>query len=296
MGVVVLGARGQLARHLRRVMPEAAYWGRDTLDIADLGALEARLTDTRPRAIINAAAYTAVDAAESDRGAAWRLNAEAPAAIARAAEAAGATLVQISTDYVFDGRAERPYSVDAPVNPLSVYGASKLAGELAVRDLCTRHWVLRTSWLFGELGASFVGTVLRLARGSEPLRIVTDQIGRPTYAGDLAALIAALDAAAASPRLPYGIYHATGGPIVSRHAFAERIVERACVLGVLERTIPIEQITSAAFGAAARRPLYSVLEASREIGEVCDVRFDWEAGLDTTLAALRAQGGDDVSK
>jgi dTDP-4-dehydrorhamnose reductase len=296
MSIVVLGARGQLARHLRRVMPEAAYWGRETLDIADLGALEDGLVQARPRAIINAAAYTAVDAAEHDRDAAWRLNAEAPAAIARFAEAAGATLVQVSTDYVFDGRAERPYAADAPVNPLSVYGASKLAGELAVRDLCTRHWVLRTSWLFGELGASFVGAVLRLARSGEPMRVVADQIGRPTYAGDLAAVIAALDLTAASPRLPYGIYHATGGPIVSRHAFAERIVERACALGVLERAVPVGQITSAAFGAAAPRPLYSVLEESREIGESCDVRFDWEAGLDTTLAAMRAQGSADVSK
>src|SRR5690606_1943891 len=143
-------------------------------------------------AIVNAAAYTAVDRAETERDLAWRINAEAPAELARAAERLSVPLVHVSTDYVFDGHNAEGYVESDPVAPLSVYGRSQLGGELAVATLCARHWILRTSWVFSEHGNNFPKTMLRLARDRDELRVVDDQRGRPTYAGDLADCIAGI--------------------------------------------------------------------------------------------------------
>src|SRR5690606_18990993 len=140
-----------------------------------------------PTVIVNAAAYTAVDKAEVERGAAWAVNAEAPAMVARAAAALEVPLIHISTDYVFDGTKSGEYGVADACNPQSVYGASKRDGELAVQQLCPTSWILRTSWLFGEHGTNFLKTILAAAGEREELRVVADQVGRPTYAGDLAA-------------------------------------------------------------------------------------------------------------
>jgi dTDP-4-dehydrorhamnose reductase len=286
MSIIVLGANGQLARHLRGTAPSAVFWGREILDISDAGALEARLVEAAPSVIINAAAYTAVDRAESEPVEAWQLNAEAPAAAARAARRLDAALVHVSTDYVFDGSADSPYTEDASTHPLGVYGASKLAGELAVRTICPRHWILRTSWVFSEHGHNFVKTVLRLAGSGNPLRIVADQLGRPTYAGHLAELIATLAPAGDSPRLPCGTWHATGGEIVSWHGFAERIVQRAANLGLLAEAPEVIPITTTDYPTPARRPPYSVLAPSAGIAALEVVKFDWNAGLDRALAAL----------
>ncbi|NGP53720.1 dTDP-4-dehydrorhamnose reductase [Thioalkalivibrio sp. XN8] len=286
MSIIVLGANGQLARHLLGTVPSAEFWGRETLDVADAEALEARLVEAAPRAIINAAAYTAVDRAESEPVEAWRVNVEAPAAAARAARRLDAALVHVSTDYVFDGSANTPYAEDAPTCPLGVYGASKLAGELAVRTICPRHWILRTSWVFSEYGHNFMKTVLRLAESGNPLRIVADQLGRPTYAGHLAELIAALDPAGDSPQLPYGTWHATGGEIASWHGFAQRIVARAAALGLLAEAPEVIPISTADYPAPARRPAYSVLAPSAAIAALDGTTFDWNTGLERALAAL----------
>jgi dTDP-4-dehydrorhamnose reductase len=286
MSIIVLGANGQLARHLLGTVPGAVFWGRETLDISDAGALEARLVEAKPRAIINSAAYTAVDRAESEPVEAWRVNAEAPAAAARAARRLDAALVHVSTDYVFDGESDRPYTVDAKTRPLGVYGASKLAGELAVRTLCPQHWILRTSWVFSEHGHNFMKTVLRLARSGNPLRIVADQLGRPTYAGHIAALIAALEPAGDSPRLPYGTWHATGGEVTSWHGFAQRVVNQAVARGMLEETPQVIAISTSEYPTPARRPAYSVLEPSAEIAMLGAVEFDWNEGIARVLAAL----------
>ena len=286
MSIVVLGANGQLACHLRGTVPSAVFWGRETLDVSDAQMLEARLVEAAPRAIINAAAYTAVDRAESEPVEAWRVNAEAPAAAARAARRLDAALVHVSTDYVFDGTADSPYTEDASTHPLGVYGASKLAGELAVRTICPRHWVLRTSWVFSEHGHNFMKTVLRLARSGNPLRIVADQLGRPTYAGHLAELVAAIDPAGDSPRLPYGTWHATGGEIVSWHGFTERVVQRAVTAGILAEAPEVIPITTAGYPTPARRPAYSVLAPSAAIAALDGVNFDWHAGLDRALTGL----------
>lgn len=296
MSIVVLGAGGQLATHLRTALPGAAFWGRDTLDMADARALETALVAAGPRAIVNAAAYTAVDRAESEPELAWRINAEAPAAASRAATKLGAVLVQVSTDYVFDGRAEAPYGEDTPVHPLGVYGATKLAGELAVRALCPHHWILRTSWLFSEHGTNFVKTVLRLAAGPTPLRIVSDQVGTPTYAGHLGRVIAALvpgpehaAGMADAPHLPYGTYHATGGPPVSWHAFAEHILRHAKACGLLPDSPPVLPIATADYPTAARRPRNGVLAPSVALNTLIGRDLDWREGLEQALDALKVK-------
>ena len=307
MSIVVLGCHGQLARHLAACFagtaPEAMFWGRETVDLAEPtapAALEAALLEAAPRAIINAAAYTAVDQAESDPETAWRINAEAPAAAARAASRLGAALVHVSTDYVFDGLAAEPYAEDAPTRPLGVYGATKLAGELAVRSLCPQHWILRTSWVFSEHGHNFMKTMLRLARERSTLRVVDDQHGRPTYAGHLAELIAALAAGLTAPQdpagdrpglpatLPFGTWHATGGEITTWRGFAARIFAAAVDAGLLDAAPEVIGITTAEYPTPALRPARAVLAPSREITALEQAPdFDWHAGLAAALAALR---------
>ena len=286
MSIIILGAKGQLARHLAEHFPDAVAWGRDTVDVADTPALEAALLEAAPRAIINAAAWTAVDQAESDPVAAWQVNAEAPAAAARAARQLDAALLQVSTDYVFDGASSEIYAEDAPTHPLGVYGASKLAGELATRAICPRHWILRTSWVFSAHGSNFVRTILRLARAGGPLRIVADQFGRPTWAGDLARLIAAIEPGADEPRLDYGTYHATGGPAVSWQEFAAEITARACSIGLLSAPVEIQPIATAEYPTPAPRPQRAVLAPSSALADLEATRFDWRDGLDTVLKQI----------
>jgi dTDP-4-dehydrorhamnose reductase len=287
MSILVLGASGQLASHLRELLPSAAFWGRERLDLRDASAVEPAIESQSPSCIVNAAAYTAVDRAESERDAAFAVNAEAPAAMARAAAVLGIPLVHISTDYVFDGTKPGEYVVEDWCNPVSVYGESKLAGERAVRRLAPRSWVLRTSWVFSEHGANFVKTILRLAREREELRIVADQFGRPTYAGDLARLVAAMaQDVGAGARLPYGIYHAVGGPAVSWHEFARAIVDSAARQGRLSRIPRVTAIPTSAYPTPAKRPANSVLTPSAELRASFDVVFDWAVGLDRTIERL----------
>jgi dTDP-4-dehydrorhamnose reductase len=180
MTVLVLGSSGQLATHLRALLPDATYCGRDSLDLGKPGAVTASIEAMKPSAIVNAAGYTAVDKAESEPALAWRINAESAAAAALAATALDVPLVHVSTNYVFDGTKASEYVEDDATNPLSVYGATKLAGELATRALCKKSWILRVGWVFSEHGANFVKTVLRLAATRDELKIVADQLGRPT--------------------------------------------------------------------------------------------------------------------
>ncbi len=180
MTFLVLGRTGQLASHLQITSPDAWFWDRATADLSDVANLEEKLVAAAPAAIVNAAAYTAVDRAETEPDLAWRINAEAPAAMARAARRLDVPLIHVSTDYVFDGASGSPYVETDGTRPPSVYGRSKLGGELAVATLCAKHWILRTSWVFSEHGHNFPKTMLRLARERTELRVVDDQHGRPT--------------------------------------------------------------------------------------------------------------------
>lgn len=288
MSVLVIGSSGQLARHLREQMPDAQFWDRATVDLADTAALERGLATVQPRAIVNAAAYTAVDRAESEPDLAWRVNAEAPAALARAAKRLDVPLVHVSTDYVFDGLKAEGYLETDGVGPLSVYGRSKLGGELAVRTLCARHWILRTSWVFSEHGHNFPKTMLRLARERDELRIVDDQFGQPTYAGDLARCIAKLLATPGDGAvLPWGLHHVGGGPIVTWRQFAAAILEEAARVGLIARLPRIIGITTAEYPTPAMRPRCSVLLTRPATAAWTREPFDWRRGLAAMLASMQ---------
>lgn len=285
MSILVLGASGQLATHLRELLPEATYWGRAQLDLRAPANVRSAIEAQRPAVVVNAAAYTAVDKAESERDAAWAVNAEAPAMLARAAAALDVPLIHISTDYVFDGTKKGEYAVGDACNPVSAYGASKLGGELAVRALCAKSWILRTSWVFSEHGANFVKTMLRLAGEREELRVVADQVGRPTYAGDLARLVARMAERPAAPLLPFGTYHAVGGAITSWHGFAEAIVAAGLEQQRLVRAPRVTAIGTADYPTPAHRPRNSALLPSGELS-IFDVELDWARGLDAALRRM----------
>jgi dTDP-4-dehydrorhamnose reductase len=275
----VTGSRGQLGRALERA---AASGGHDfvgydlpELDITDAGAARAAVRSARPDAVINCAAFTAVDAAESEEAKALAVNGTAVGHLAAAADEIGAVLVQISTDYVFDGTAEIPYREDAPVNPLSAYGRTKLAGERAAAA-ARRSLVVRTAWLFGE-GANFVGAVRRqLDAGVEELRVVADQVGCPTYAVDLAGAILRLLTAGT-----LGVIHAVNAGSATWSEFAREIVRR---LGSAARVLPI---STAEANRAAQRPARSLLDTS-QLRRILGADLPpWQDALQRYLASKR---------
>jgi len=278
MTILVFGAGGQVGREaLARGGESVVSARRAEADLGETGAAARLIARVRPAAVINAAAFTAVDRAESERALAFRVNAEAAGEIARAAADAGARLIHLSTDYVFDGSAAGPLAEDAPTGPLSAYGQSKLEGEQRVLGACPGAIVLRTSWVFAGHGANFVRTMLRLAAEKKPLRIVADQRGGPTPAGALA------DACLALARRdgPGGIYHLQGAPAVSWAEFAKAIFAAAA----LDATV--EPIATANYPTPARRPLYTVLDCSKIARDYGIVQPDWRAHLPSIVAELK---------
>jgi dTDP-4-dehydrorhamnose reductase len=276
--VLVLGAGGQVGRALVAALPDATALRHLDLDIAD--AANATIDWAAYDTVVNAAAFTDVDGAETveGRAGAWLANAAGPAALAAICHRSGATLVHLSTEYVFDGRSAQPYPEDAPVAPLSVYGASKAAGDLAVQTL-ERHYLVRPSWVVGD-GHNFVRTMLRLAeKGVEP-SVVADQIGRPTFATDLASAIVHLVASGA----PYGTYHVTGGGEPA--SWAE--VARATFALAGHGDLRVTDTTTAEYFAdkphAAQRPLNSVLDLSRAAAAGVELP-DWRERLAEYLSS-----------
>lgn len=254
-GWLVTGAAGMLGRDLTALLAargaEVTALGHGELDITDATAVATALDKHRPSVVVNCAAWTAVDDAESHEDEARRLNGDGPANLAAACAAAGATLVQPSTDYVFDGQASSPYAEDAPPGPRSAYGRTKLAGERAVLEtLPDSGYVVRTAWLYGEHGNSFVRTMIRLARKGNPVDVVTDQAGQPTWTADLAAQILAL----ASSGAPAGVYHGTSSGETTWFGLAQEVFD----LQGAGRDL-VRPTTSDAFKRPAPRPAYSVL-------------------------------------
>ncbi len=233
------------------------------VDITDPTAIDAFVTRHNPDWIINCAAYTAVDAAEDDEETALKINADGPANLGRAAVRAGATIIHISTDYVFDGTASRPYVEDVQPNPKGAYGRTKLAGELRVAETCPRHIIIRTAWLYGVNGGNFVETMLGLAGDRKELRVVDDQRGTPTYAVDLARAIALF---VVGGHCAYGTYHFTNCGETSWYGFAAEILDEAYNRGLLSRKPALHPITTDEYPTRASRPAYSVL-SSRKIEE-----------------------------
>ena len=291
MKLLLLGGNGQVGRELRRsLLPlgelvVATRDGGDADAVADFDApasLAVLIERTAPEVVVNAAAYTAVDKAETDAAAAFRINAEAPAAIAQACVDTGALLVHYSTDYVFDGNATRPYREDDATAPLGVYGASKLAGEQAIRASGARHAILRTAWVYAAHGRNFLLTMLRLANERDELRVVADQIGAPTPAAWIA------DATAEIIRrgvMASGTWHLVADGETSWHGFAEAIVDEAHALGLIARKPRVVAIPTADYPTPARRPAYSVLDTTRLQRDFGIVPPDWRDGMRRTLAA-----------
>jgi dTDP-4-dehydrorhamnose reductase len=267
--VLVFGLGGQVGSELERALlpfgPVVAFTRRD-VDIANAAALAQAIERCGPRLIVNAAAYTAVDRAESEPERAFEVNGAAPARMAEEALERGIPLVHYSTDYVFDGAKDAPYvETDAP-HPLSVYGRSKLAGEEAIRRSGVRGVILRTSWVFGETGQNFVRTVLRLAGERDRLRVVNDQVGAPTPAALLADVTAHLVRAFDAEGWPEAeIYHLTSTDHVSWHAYAQAIVATARELGIRLSLAPeaIEPIATEEYPTPALRPRNSRLDCTR---------------------------------
>jgi dTDP-4-dehydrorhamnose reductase len=242
--VLLFGANGQLAFELRDTLAslgDVIALGRDQADFSQPESLRSIVRRHRPKIIVNAAAYTAVDKAESDVDAAHAVNALAPGVLAEEAQALGAVMVHYSTDYVFDGRKAAPYTEADTPNPQSVYGSSKLAGELAVANGCQRHLIFRTSWVVGQHGGNFLKTMLRLAVERDNLRVVADQVGAPTSAALIANITAeVLDAmrGAAPNDARWGLYHLAAGGETSWHGYARHVIAQAWAGGCALKTRP----------------------------------------------------------
>ncbi|HSD16489.1 MAG TPA: dTDP-4-dehydrorhamnose reductase [Thermomonas sp.] len=295
MKLLLLGGNGQVGRELRRSLAPLGKLVVATRDGAEADiaadfdmpeALAALVRDVSADVVVNAAAYTAVDKAETDAGAAFRINAEAPAAIAGACADASALLVHYSTDYVFDGSSTRPYREDDATAPLGVYGASKLAGEQAIRASGARHAILRTAWVYASHGRNFLLTMLRLASERDELRVVADQIGTPTSAAWIADTTAGLLAHGITDA---GTWHMVASGQASWHGFASAIVEDAHALGLLARMPAVTPITTGEFPTPARRPANSVLDAARLRSDFGIVVPDWRDGLRATLRRIAAR-------
>ena len=262
MKVLLTGAHGQLGRSLQQSHP--SHWtltalGSGQLDVSDEQAVRRRVEALRPALIVNAAAYNAVDRAEEQRERAFAVNAWGPLFLARAANDAGARLVHVSTDYVFDGRTDRPYGEQAKPNPLNAYGASKLQGEQWVLETQPQALVLRTAWVYSALGENFVAAMLRAAGRGRPLRVVDDQVGAPTHAGELAKAVIALTEQSAAG----GIYHCSGATALTRYDFARAILEAADAMEPSNRLSLLTPIPSSEYPSAAVRPGYSVLDCGK---------------------------------
>lgn len=259
MRVIVTGAGGQLGRELLLTAPASTTCialPRAELDIGNSDAVAACLQRHRPDALINAAAYTAVDRAESEPALAERDNAVGPENLARACRDTGCRLLHVSTDFVFDGHSSQPYTPSAAALPLGEYGRSKLHGENAVTRLMPKSLILRTGWLYSRHGGNFVGTMLRLMSQRPRLSVVCDQVGTPTWARGLAG---ALWAAVMRPQLT-GVYHWSDAGVCSWYDFAVAIQEEGCSLGLLEQAVPVVPIPASQYPTDARRPAYSVLD------------------------------------
>lgn len=282
--VLLTGFKGQVGHCLLQQMI-AMKWNvvaidRNELDITDREAVLAQVSAFQPNVVINAAAHTAVDKAETEVDASYAINRDGPAFLAEGAASVGAVMLHISTDYVFAGNKDGLYSEDDPVDPQGVYGASKLAGEQAVAAHCPRHLILRTAWVFGEHGNNFIKTMLRLGAQRDTLGVVADQFGGPTYAGDIAAALLNMARQSLLPQFAdWGVYHFSGEPHVSWHGFATSIFDAAVAQQLLVRAPQVNAIATSDYPTPAQRPANSRLDCSRIRRVFGIMPSDWQAAL-----------------
>jgi dTDP-4-dehydrorhamnose reductase len=287
-GILVFGAGGLLGR---AIISAKALSGLNVVglrhaeaDITDAAGVERIVAQVRPAVIVNAAGYAAVDRAESEPDLAFAVNADGAGNLAAAARGAGASLVHLSTDYVFDGAKRSPYREDHPTSPINAYGQSKAAGERAVREATDRHVIVRTAWLYGRHGKSFVSTMLKFAADRDDVNVVDDQRGTPTSAADLSDAILAIAARIAAGGAEYGTFHFTNAGETTWHGLAGRVFAELSRRGL--KAPRLNAIPTSAYPTQARRPAYSVLDCTR-IGRAYGiVPRPWEAALDDELAAM----------
>lgn len=299
MKILLLGANGQVGHELRRSLAPLGQIIATTrsgvlengvaCEVADFDqpdSLPALIDRTSPDVVVNAAAYTAVDRAETEVDAAFRANAESPGVLAAECARRGAKLVHYSTDYVFPGDGSRPYREDDATSPLGVYGASKLAGEEAIRNAGSSHLIFRTAWVYASHGQNFLRTMMRLGTERDELRVVADQIGTPTPAALIADVTAQV--IASSPQAS-GVFHLTAEGQTSWHGFAKAIFAGAHRRGLLACEPRVLPITTADYPTPAKRPAYSRLDTSRLRCDMAIALPSWEQGLDRVLDELVAE-------
>lgn len=286
MRVLITGAQGQVGHELMRLAPEGMQLSglsSAQLDITNAAQVAAVVERFQPELIINAAAYTAVDNAESEPERAYAVNRDGVACLARA----GVPLLHISTDYVFTGDGAEPYLESDATGPAGVYGASKLAGEVALAEVNPRHIILRTSWVFGAYGHNFVKTMLRLGRERDELAVVADQLGCPTSAASIAQALWSLALHYRDQGgLQWGTYHYAGTPACSWHGFAQEIFRQAHDLGLLTSEPLVRAIITADYPTPARRPAFSVLDCSKLHQTHGIAPVDWRDVLEEVLREL----------
>lgn len=287
MKVLITGAYGQLGKELAETKPDnvdITLAGRDTLDIGDVDAVSEFVDKIGPDIIINAAAYTAVDKAESDQDNAYRINETGSVNLALACKRLGARFLHVSTDFVFDGKQGVAYTPGFPTQPIGVYGASKLAGENAIVAIAPEAYVIvRTAWVYSKHNNNFMKTMLRLMRERESLDVVCDQVGTPTSARGLALMLWAVTA---KPEMK-GIYHWTDAGVASWYDFALAIHEEALTLGLLEKAISVRPIKAEDYPTPAKRPAFSVLDKSSTWQALGTSGVHWRVALRDVLAEYK---------
>ena len=289
MKVLVLGSKGQLGCCLSDQFDsteyELIYTSRKEMDISDFEAAKAKIIDINPSVVVNASAYTAVDAAEGDEKTADLINNLAVANIANACNEVGCWLIHVSTDYVFDGNANKPYRETDRTNPKSIYGVSKLNGEYAIKSSGCKYLIVRTAWVFSEYGNNFMKTMLRLGTERDELSIVGDQTGCPTYAQDIAkAIVRMLDYL--EDESVIGVYHFCGSEECSWFQFGHEIFQQAGELG-LSVPYSLKSISTAEYPTPAKRPGYSVLDTHKSLMVFGISPSDWRAGILNVLRKLQ---------
>lgn len=282
MKVLITGCNGQVGHCLVKQLENKAEilaLDVDKLDITNKEQVFSTVLEFKPDFIINAAAHTAVDKAEEQEELSYKINRDGPLFLAQAAKQVDACILHISTDYVFEGNKAGIYTEQDPTGPQGVYGASKLAGELAVQEHNPKHIILRTAWVFGEHGNNFIKTMLRLGRDRDALSIVCDQFGGPTYAGDIASALIDIANQVNNGSTEWGVYHFSGEPHVSWFEFAQAIFQKAEDCQVLENTPVLTAITTSEFPTAAKRPENSKLDCSKIKAVFGIEASDWKMAL-----------------
>jgi len=291
MKILLLGKNGQVGWELERTLApvgNVTALGRSELDLADQNAIRSTVRTTKPDLIVNAAAYTAVDKAESEPELAMAINGTAPGILAEEAALTNAYLVHYSTDYVFDGTKKTPYAeLDKP-NPVNIYGNTKLAGEEAITNSGCRHLILRTSWVYSLHGSNFLLTILRLAAERDELSIVNDQHGAPTWSRMIAEATALIIATARAYSSAESIYHLTATGATTRHGFATAIINQAATRGLLTTKPSLKEIRSADYQTAAQRPKNSLLDCSALYNTYGIKIPDWHSALEFALDVHKA--------